>query len=108
MTLVRVYCGVSTAEMAPWLTVAVVDDAGRLLDMRHISDDPAGYAYLCALLSERSGGLIPIAMDRHEHIVAQLMAAANRPISICDEAGLAEFANQWMPRSRQARANGSL
>ena len=45
MALVRVYCGVATAEIAPWLTVAVVDDAGRLLDMRHISDDPAGYAY---------------------------------------------------------------
>ena len=57
MALVRVYCGVATAEMAPWLTVAVVDDAGRLLDMRHISDDPAGYAYLVALLADRSGGV---------------------------------------------------
>ena len=59
MALVRVYCGVSAAEMAPWLTVAVVDDAGRLLDMRHISDDPAGYAYLGALLADRSGGSAP-------------------------------------------------
>ena len=59
MALVRVYCGVATAEMPPWLTVAVVDDAGRLLDMRHISDDPAGYAYLVALFGERSGGTCP-------------------------------------------------
>ena len=85
MALVRVYCGVSTAEMAPWLTVAVVDDAGRLLDMRHISDDPAGYAYLGALLADRSGGSAPVAIDRHEHLVAQLLAAANRPIAIADE-----------------------
>ena len=63
MALVRVYCGVATAEMAPWLTVAVVDDAGRLLDMRHISDDPAGYAYIVALLAERSGGTFPVAVD---------------------------------------------
>ena len=59
MALVRVYCGVATAEMAPWLTVAVVDDSGRLLDVRHISDDPAGYAYLGALLADRSGGVRP-------------------------------------------------
>ena len=85
MALVRVYCGVATAEMAPWLTVAVVDDAGRLLDMRHISDDPAGYAYLVTLLAERSGGSCPVAIDRHEHLVAQLLAAANRPLAIADE-----------------------
>ena len=95
MALVRVYCGVSTAEMAPWLTVAVVDDAGRLLDMRHISDDPAGYAYLAALLAERAGGSVPVALDRHEHLVAQLLAAANRPIAICDEASLADFAGRF-------------
>ena len=85
MALVRVYCGVATAEMAPWLTVAVVDDSGRLLDMRHISDDPAGYAYLGALLADRSGGSAPVAIDRHEHLVAQLLAAANRPLAIADE-----------------------
>ncbi len=95
MALVRVYCGVATAEMSPWLTVAVVDDAGRLLDMRHISDDPAGYAYLGALLADRSGGAAPVAVDRHEHLVAQLMAAANRPLAIADEATLADFSERF-------------
>ena len=95
MALVRVYCGVSTAEMAPWLTVAVVDDAGRLLDMRHISDDPAGYAYLGALLADRSGGSAPVAIDSHEHLVAQLLAAANRPIAIADDHALADFAERF-------------
>lgn len=95
MALVRVYCGVAAAEMAPWLTVAVVDDSGRLLDMRHISDDPAGYAYLGALLADRSGGAAPVAMDRHEHLVAQLLAAANRPLAIADEASLSDFADRF-------------
>jgi hypothetical protein len=95
VALVRVYCGVAAAEMAPWLTVAVVDDSGRLLDMRHISDDPAGYAYLGALLADRSGGGAPVAMDRHEHLVAQLLAAANRPLAIADEASLADFAERF-------------
>ena len=95
MALVRVYCGVATAEMAPWLTVAVVDDSGRLLDMRHVSDDPAGYAYLGALLADRSGGSAPVALDRSEHLIAQLLAAANRPIAICDEANLIDFAERF-------------
>src|SRR5689334_20926629 len=92
----RVYCGVATAEMAPWLTVAIVDDAGRLLDMRHISDDPAGYAYLGALLADRSGGAVaPVALDRGEHLVAQLLAAANTPIALCDEMSLSDFADRF-------------
>lgn len=95
MALVRVYCGVAAAEMAPWLTVAVVDDSGRLLDMRHISDDPAGYAYLGALLADRSGGAAPVAMDRHDHLIAQLLAAAARPLAIADEASLADFADRF-------------
>ena len=95
MALVRVYCGVATAEMAPWLTVAVVDDAGRLLDMRHISDDPAGYAYIVALLGERSGGSCPVAVDSHEHLVAQLLAAANRPLAIADELTAHESAERF-------------
>jgi hypothetical protein len=95
VALMRVYCGVTTAEMAPWLTVAIVDDAGRLLDMRHISDDPAGYAYLGALLADRSGGVAPVALDRGEHLVAQLLAAANTPIALCDETSLADFADRF-------------
>ncbi len=95
MALVRVYCGVATAEMSPWLTVAVVDDAGRLLDMRHISDDPAGYAYLVALFGERSGGTCPVAMDRHDHLVAQLLAATNRPLAIADEMSVHDFTERF-------------
>ena len=44
MALVRVYCGLASADLntAPpgsvtWLTVAVVDDAGRLLDICDVS-----------------------------------------------------------------------
>jgi hypothetical protein len=95
VALVRVYCGVAAAEMAPWLTVAVVDDSSRLLDMRHISDDPAGYAYLGALLADRSGGAAPVAMDRHDHLIAQLLAAANRPLAIADESALSDFAERF-------------
>ena len=63
MALVWVYCGVAAAEVPPWLTVALVDDAGRLTDLRHVSDDPDGYAQLAALLADRDF-LIPDDLKR--------------------------------------------
>jgi hypothetical protein len=88
------YCGVAAAEMPSWLTVAVVDDAGRLLDLRHLSDDPAGYAHLGVLLGDRIGGS-PVAVDRPHHLVTQLLAAANRPMAIANEASVADFAERF-------------
>jgi hypothetical protein len=99
VALVRVYCGIASAELAPWLTVAVVDDSGRLLDVRHISDDPAGYAHLVATLADRGAAAAPVAMDRHEHLVAQLLAAASRPVAIADEARLRDFGDRFTDES---------
>jgi hypothetical protein len=107
VALVRVYCGVATAELAPWLTVAVVDDSGRLLDVRHISDDPSGYAHLVALLADRSTGSPPVAVDRHEHIVAQLLAAADRPLSIADELSLRDFADRYVDETSYDEMQGA-
>ena len=99
MALVRVYCGIASAELAPWLTVAVVDDSGRLLDVRHVSDDPAGYAYLVATLADRSTSVCPVALDRPDHLLAQLLAAAARPIAIADEPRLRDFADRFIDES---------
>jgi hypothetical protein len=99
VALVRVYCGVATAELAPWLTVAVVDDSGRLVDMRHVSDDPIGYASLVAVLADRSAGPCPVAVDRPEHIVGQLLAAANRPLTVTDEMMAREVTERFADES---------
>ena len=95
MALVRVYCGLAAANVPSWLSVAVVDDAGRLLDLCELSDDPAGYARLGALLAQRSGGSAPVAADRGDHLLAQLLAAANRPIAIADPDSVADFAERF-------------
>jgi hypothetical protein len=103
VALVRVYCGLASAPPAAaarssasaWLTAAVVDDAGRLLDVCDVSDDAVGYAELGALLSERSGGTagVAVAADSGEHQVTLLLAAAGRPLSIADEESLDDYAN---------------
>jgi hypothetical protein len=95
VALVRVYCGVATAELAPWLTVAVVDDSGRLLDMRHISDDPAGYAQFVSLVADHPVQSCPVAIDHHGHVVAQLLAAAGRPIAVADETAVREVPERF-------------
>ncbi|MEU5562402.1 transposase [Micromonospora musae] len=104
VALVRVYCGLASADPADRpasagsaLTSAVVDDAGRLLHVCEISDDPAGYAQLVALLVERSGGPsgAAIAADSDDHTVTSLLSAAGRPLAIADDDLVDDFAERF-------------
>ncbi|WP_029723329.1 hypothetical protein [Salinispora cortesiana] len=104
MALVRVYCGLASADPAErpasvgsTLTSAVVDDAGRLLHVCEISDDPAGYAQLVTLLVERSGGPsgAAIAADNDDHTVTSLVSAAGRPLAIADDDSVDDFAERF-------------
>lgn len=104
MALVRVYCGLASADPADrpasagsTLTSAVVDDAGRLLHVCEISDEAAGYAQLVALLVERSGGPsgAAIAADSDDHTVISLLSAAGRPLAIADDDSVDDFAERF-------------
>lgn len=104
MALVRVYCGLASADPADrsasagsTLTSAVVDDAGRLLHVCEIGDEPAGYAQLVALLVERSGGPsgAAIAADSDDHTVTSLLSAAGRPLAIADDDSVDDFAERF-------------
>jgi hypothetical protein len=76
---------------------AVVDDAGRLLHVGEISDDPAGYAQLGGLLVERASGLsgAAIAADSDDHLVTSLLSAAGRPLAIADDDSVDDFAERF-------------
>jgi len=104
VALVRVYCGLASAESTgrpavagTGLTAAVVDDAGRLLDVCEITDDPAGYAQLGALLAERANGpgSAAIAADSDDHEVTSLLSAAGRPLAIADDDAVDDFAERF-------------
>jgi hypothetical protein len=103
VALMRVYCGLAASEQLGtptgngWLTAAVVDDAGRLLDVCDIGDDATGYAELGALLAERSGGpnSVAVAADSDEHHVTLLLAAAGRPLAIVDDELLTDYADRF-------------
>ena len=104
MALVRVYCGlasadetVRTASAGSQLTIAVVDDAGRLLGVHAISDDPTGYAQLGTLLVERTSGFADaaVAADSDDHMVTSLLTAAGRPLAVADDDSADDFAERF-------------
>lgn len=104
MALVRVYCGlasadetVRTASAGSQLTIAVVDDTGRLLGVHEISDDPGGYAQLGTLLVERTSGFADaaVAADSDDHMVTSLLTAAGRPLAVADDDSADDFAERF-------------
>ncbi|MGX7669862.1 transposase [Plantactinospora sp. DSM 117369] len=104
VALVRVYCGLASADATgrpasagATLTSAVVDDAGRLLHVCEITDDPAGYAQLGAVLVERSSGPsgAAVAADSDDHMVTSLLSAAGRPLVIADDDSVDDFAERF-------------
>jgi hypothetical protein len=104
VALVRVYCGLASADetvrsasAGAQLTIAVVDDAGRLLGVHEISDDPAGYAQLGTLLVERTSGFTDaaVAADSDDHMVTSLLTAAGRPLAVADDDATDDFAERF-------------
>ncbi|WP_432835007.1 hypothetical protein [Dactylosporangium sp. CA-092794] len=104
VALVRVYCGLASADLAEpqsgsdiWLTVAVVDDAGRLIDICEVSDDAGGYAELSALLAQRSGGTsaVAVAAESDDHVVTQLLTAAGRNLAFTDDDSADDYAERF-------------
>ena len=104
MALVRVYCGLASADetvrsasAGSQLTIAVVDDAGRLLGVHEISDDPAGYAQLGTLLVERTSGFADaaVAADSDDHLVTSFLTAAGRPLVVADDDSTDDFADRF-------------
>ncbi|NUT37535.1 MAG: transposase, partial [Hamadaea sp.] len=102
VALVRVYCGLASADTevagnGGWLTAAVVDDSGRLLEVCEIGDDANGYATLSSLLAERSStaSSVAVAADSDDHLVTMLLTTAGRPLSVVDDDAADDFAERF-------------
>ena len=102
MALVRVYCGLASADTGVagnggWLTAAVVDDSGRLLEVCEIGDDANGYATLSSLLAERSSAPsgVAVAADSDDHLVTMLLTTAGRPLAVVDDDAADDYAERF-------------
>ncbi|WP_155374305.1 transposase [Catellatospora vulcania] len=120
MALVRVYCGIAStapevdagdnlAAAVNRLTVAVVDDSGRLLEFCVINDDPTGYALVTSLLAERFGGstMVTVAADSDDQQVISLLAAAGRAIAYTDDESADDFADRFADDESLDEVNSS-
>ncbi|MFC7248032.1 transposase [Catellatospora aurea] len=120
MALVRVYCGIAStapevdagdnlAAALNRLTVAVVDDSGRLLEFCVINDDPSGYALVTSLLAERFGGsaMVMVAADSDDQQVISLLAASGRAIAYTDDESADDFADRFADDESLDEVNSS-
>ena len=113
MALARVYCGLASAKPPQQLAVGssslsatVVDDAGRLLDVCDIGDDPYGYAYLSTLLAERASGpySVAIAADSDQRLVPALLVTAGWALAYVDDQSTDEFADRFADLSEEVES----
>ncbi|OKJ52616.1 IS110 family transposase [Streptomyces sp. CB02261] len=76
-----IYCGIDWAEKTH--DVALVDDSGRLLAKRHITDDMAGYKILLDLLAEYGDTEetpIPVAIETSRGLLVAVLRTGKRPV----------------------------
>ncbi|OAR22508.1 transposase [Streptomyces sp. ERV7] len=76
-----IYCGIDWAERTH--DVALVDDTGRLLAKRHITDDAAGYKILLDLLAEHGDteeNPIPVAIETSRGLLVAVLRAGKRQV----------------------------
>ncbi|HLU33650.1 MAG TPA: transposase [Natronosporangium sp.] len=113
VALARVYCGLASAKPPQQLAVGssslsatVVDDAGRLLDVCDIGDDPYGYAYLSTLLAERASGpySVAIAADSDQRLVPALLVTAGWALAYVDDQSTDEFADRFADLSEEVES----
>ncbi|MFD5061888.1 MULTISPECIES: IS110 family transposase [unclassified Streptomyces] len=76
-----IYCGIDWAERTH--DVALVDDTGRLLAKRHITDDAAGYKLLLDLLAEYGDSEenpIPVAIETSRGLLVAVLRTGKRQV----------------------------
>lgn len=104
MALVRVYCGLASANPPRQLAVGssslsatIVDDAGRILDVCDIGDDSYGFAYLNTLLAERATGpySVAIACDSDQHLATRLLITAGWAVAVVETETTDDFAERF-------------
>ncbi|WP_405970371.1 IS110 family transposase [Streptomyces sp. NBC_00988] len=76
-----IYCGIDWAEKTH--DVALVDDTGRLVAKRHITDDTSGYKILLDLLAEHGdseANPIPVAIETPRGLLVAVLRTGTRKI----------------------------
>lgn len=87
-----IYCGIDWAEKTH--DVALVDDTGRLLAKRHITDDAVGYKILVDLLAEYGDteeNPIPVAIETFRGLLVTVLRTGKRQVFAINPMGAARY-----------------
>ncbi|RSO07001.1 IS110 family transposase [Streptomyces sp. WAC 06783] len=87
-----IYCGIDWAERTH--DVALVDDTGRLLAKRHITDDAAGYTLLLDLLAEHGDTEeepIPVAIETSRGLLVAVLRQGKHQVSAINPMAAARY-----------------
>lgn len=90
-----IYCGIDWAERTH--DVALVDDTGRLLAKRHITDDVAGYKILLELLAEygdTAENPIPVAIETSRGLLVAGLRTGMRKVFAINPMAAARYGDR--------------
>src|SRR2546423_10899052 len=89
---VQVFCGIDWAERHH--DVAIVDNDGRLVAKRRISDDVAGFGELVVMLAEAgetAAAPIPVAIETGRGLLVAALRATGRPVYSINPMAVARY-----------------
>jgi transposase len=92
----RIWCGIDWAERHH--DVALVDEDGKLVAKRRITDDAAGFRTLLALLVDHGAGPeqpVPIAMETSRGLLAAALLGAGYPLYPINPLAVARYRDRY-------------
>jgi transposase len=92
----RIWCGIDWAERHH--DIALVDDEGKLVAKRRITDDAAGFRTLLALLADHGAGPeqpVPIAMETSRGLLAAALLGAGYPLYPINPLAVARYRDRY-------------
>lgn len=93
----RVFCGLASSTSS-WLSAAVIDGRGQVLDITDVPDSPYGFSELGKLFAERALSTplaVDVAADDSAYIVTTLLAVGRSAMAFSDRTSVDAYARRF-------------
>jgi transposase len=104
-----IYCGIDWAERTH--DIGLVDDVGRLLAKRHITDDAAGYKILLELLAEHGDSEdtpIPVAIETSRGLLVAVLRTGKRKVYAINPMAAARYRDRHSVSRKKSDSGDAL
>jgi hypothetical protein len=93
----RVFCGLASSTSS-WLSAAVIDGRGQVLDIADVPDNPYGFSELGKLFAERAVSTplaVDVAADDSAYIVTALLTVGRSAMAYSDSTSVDAYARRF-------------